>query len=133
MNSKQIANLFYESLAWQDVAATIADRFAAPSVAVRELRIQADKLRRMITEPFGNFKPLRDLLGINVPTKKMNKRRGEYSKRLVRQHKKVLALVERVIQDSIDAPTRAQKQEVMGRMENFVALRANFYRKEISR
>lgn len=47
--------MFLESLAWQDVAVFVGENVSKPSVPVRELRIQAQKLQRMISRPQGNF------------------------------------------------------------------------------
>lgn len=48
------------------------------------------------------------------------------------QHKKVLALMELVVREHFDVPTRAKKQVVIGQVKAFVLERTNHYRLEIT-
>jgi hypothetical protein len=135
MKLAEKTNLFFEAFAWQRVAEGLEGHYRNKgepiSTEVRELRIQADKLQRMITKPVNVVPALEEVVGANS-VKKIGKIWGAHDRRIGAQHRKLLSVLERLIRKHVaDTATKAQLRAAMKRMRSSVLELASNYQQQV--
>lgn len=129
MNTKEAADLFFRSLAWD----MWADNLKLDVKASRDLKIQTSKFRRMMMEAQQrNFtdKTQSTALFYGMSSRKQSKKIGKLSVKLVQQERKVLARVEDAVQEYAEKQfkhrlTRADLNEQITLLKQYIEKMAN--------
>jgi hypothetical protein len=101
-----------------------ASKYHHETVTVRELKIQANKLRRMIGKGLANFVSP-PFTRSKVSKKKVRKLEGKVNRDIDQQYKKVLILAEKAICEKHvfegnEPPKRAQAREMLKQIRDIV-------------
>lgn len=146
MHIKRKRQLFFESIAWEQFVDLLERHLkmanVAPANSVRELRIQAAKLHRLIIEPNRKAEALLEesMAGFDVLAGRPSKAKaafkaiGKHDRSIDVQHKNVLARANQVIKDHLlpKRYTRVGFREMQGRVLNSIEVRIAEVRKQLS-